>query len=305
MSSLFLISLFLAGCGCIAVDTAGPPFKCPPNFRNVVFNSGGWKQSGYPQPRWNTLASFGVSDWVGFINSSLEPIPSNENPLIVKHNVPRILMAPSYVDDAIKLLKSDSPPQYLELFNEPDYKWPTSDEKKETPAIPAAKALKPILDGTWPKTTLLSPALAHSPNASWWHEFNSPKGCNGCLNTTKIPIMAGHFYHRDPHDWLDNLASFSGLFPDKDIWITEMAPATRLDDNCRLSPQEMKDWMTIVVKGMVTERRFRNVKRMFWNAGEWSPFLSDNRTVDECNHSLTYENGTATDLLKHYASLCM
>lgn len=285
-----------------SLQTTSPPFKCPPNFRNVVFNNGGQTQPGYPQPRWSTLERFGVSDWVGFINSSLSPLPSNETPLIVEHNVPRILTDPSYVDDVVNLLESDSPPAYLEMFNEPDFPWPGSG-KNTTPPTTAGKALRRILKGTWPNTTLVSPALASSGNVTWWHTFNSPEGCNGCLNTTKITVMAGHFYDLDAHAWLDRVATFSGLFPDKEIWITEMAPSTRLDKNCKLSPQKMKNWMTTVVKAIVTEARFSNVKRIYWNAGEWSPF--PNRTVEECNHSLTYGNGTETELLKHYSSLCL
>lgn len=301
MIPLLVFSLFLTF-SCISAEVTGTPFKCPPHFRNVVFNSGGRTQQGYPQPRWDTLRSHGISDWVGFLNLSMAPIPSNEIPLIVKRNVPRILASPSYVDDAVKLLESDNPPAYLEMFNEPDFIWNGTDKKKKTPPIPAAKALKPILEGKWPNTTLVSPALAKSGNSSdWWHRFNSPEGCNGCLNTTKIPIMAGHFYDLNPQRWLNRLARFAGLFPDKDIWVTEMAPATRLNKNCTLSHQEMKDWMTTVVKAMVTETRFSNVKRMYWNAGEWSPFNEDE---DVCNHSLTYANGTATELLKHYSSLC-
>lgn len=302
LAILPLISIFFIPTT-IARSVLSPPFQCPEKFLNVVFNTPAGNQSGWPQPRWDTLTSYGVSDWVGFINSSLVPIPSNENALIVKHNVPRILQNPEYVSDAIELLETECPPAFLELFNEPDFQWPGTDKNK-TPAIKAAQALKPILDREWPKTTLVSPALAGSgDSADWWHKFNSPEGCDGCLNSTKIPIMAGHFYDLNATNWLNRLANFVGLFPEKKIWITEMAPSTRLDKNCKLSPEEMKDWMTTVVKAMVTEKRFSNVERMYWNAGEWTPF-NEGDDVDVCNHSLTFENGTATDLLKHYASLC-
>lgn len=297
-----IIALFASQAGSVVATTlSAPPFDCPLGFRNVVFNSGGFKQPGFPQPRWSTLVSHGVTSWVGFLNTTNLENPSNIPLNILAVNKPRILGNPEYVQQALHFLKSDNPPPYLELFNEPDYSW--EGKSPITGPLAAAKALKPILDGHWPKTTLLSPALASSANETWWAMFNGPKGCDGCMDSTnKIGIVAAHFYDPDPNNVLDRMERVAKIWLGKHIWVTELAPATR-NMQCSLNAQQMKEWMTSIVRGITTRATLKNVRRIYWNAGEWSPF-HDGDDESVCNHSLTFTNGTATKLLEHYSSLC-
>ncbi|KAF2725380.1 hypothetical protein K431DRAFT_343330 [Polychaeton citri CBS 116435] len=138
-----------------------PSFKYPPNFRNVVFSTKGQVQTGSPQPRWSTLSSHGVANWIGSLNSSLPQVPENETPLIVKENVPRIMINLSLVGDAVQLLDSDNPSTRLKMLNEPDFIWPGS-SKSSTPPIKAAKYLQPLLEKDRSNAKLISPALAKS-----------------------------------------------------------------------------------------------------------------------------------------------
>lgn len=177
----------------------------------------------------------------------------------------RIVGEPSLVNDAVMLLESDHPPAYLELFNEPDYIWGGDHGIKVEP-IPAAKALEPILKKQWPKTKLISPALAHSTNQTWWDQFNGPKGCNGCMH--QMDIVAGHFYDNNATNILERVETFAKMWPGKDIWLTEFAPATR-NMKCNLRSEEMMEWMKTVMTALVTRDSLKQVKKLFWNAGEW------------------------------------
>ena len=37
--------------------------KCPPGFRNTVFNTGAPRNAGWPQTTWDSLTANGVNDW--------------------------------------------------------------------------------------------------------------------------------------------------------------------------------------------------------------------------------------------------
>lgn len=68
-------------------------------------------------------------------------------------------MDPTYIDDALALLKSD-PPRYLELFNEPDFSY--NGWTPLTDAVTAATKLQPFFEASHPSTTYISPALMNA-----------------------------------------------------------------------------------------------------------------------------------------------
>lgn len=314
--------LYFASCILCTVQTASTtnrkstPLDCPPGFLNVVFNAGADNQRGWESTTWDTLTSHGVTNWsespspppsqlslsvvVGFVNKSMAPIESKV-PARTQDGQVRIVTDPDFVDGAISLLKSNNPPQYLELFNEPDYHWKGSGIPK-TPPLAAAKALEPILNGNWPNTKLISPALAGSLNESWWKEFNGPKGCNGCMGD-KIGIVAGHFYDPSAESAIDRIEKFAKMWKHKDVWITELAPSTRESNmkvKCHLDEEGMKHWMDKVLTAIVTRDSMKNVKKIFWNAGEW---VSISAPILPWIYSLTFDNRvhssrmTSTDVI--------
>lgn len=174
---------------------------------------------------------------------------------------------PTEVQQTIAALKGPDAPKYVELGNEPDFSWNGS---PITPPADVARILKPLLDGApWPSTTLMSPALANPMNKQWWDTFNSAEGCNGCLNPGgKVEIMAGHQYQNDSQKWINNVETFAGLFPGKEVWMTETSPATQKME-CDLNENQMKEWMTTVLKAVTTKESLKNVKKVFWTSAEW------------------------------------
>ncbi|MCJ1443267.1 MAG: hypothetical protein MMC23_003765 [Stictis urceolatum] len=80
---------------------------------------------------------------VGFIDNNL---PTNRNLLTAKGvaaaQIP-IVGNPTHVSQGLALFKSDHPPPYLELFNEPDYS--RAGESPTTHPEEAARALAPII----------------------------------------------------------------------------------------------------------------------------------------------------------------
>ena len=191
--------------------------KCPAGFRNAVFNTGASKNAGWPQTTWNSLTSNGVNDWsksasfTGWLPSELELImipylvgfalstldithtyntdsgPAKTSPSLNAGQIHQV-MDPTDVSAAVQLLQNN-PPQYLTIFNEPDYSY--QGLTPLTSATDAAKDLQPLFAASHPKTTYLSPALANA-SSDWLPTFRD--ACNGCMS--QIPIIAMHLYNQ-------------------------------------------------------------------------------------------------------------
>ena len=197
-----------------------------------------------------------------------------------------------YVNDAITLIKTN-PPNYLELYNEPDYSFqgvtPLTDPGT------SASQLAPLFTMAHPNTTYISPALADA-TSSWLDQFFA--ACNGCID--QIPIIAMHIYSpvvQTVMDKINAVHSKSGLGM-KDIWITELSPAS---SDCTLDSAGVIDWMNTLIGRIHQETPF--VKKIFWNCGEHGGG-ADGLAGGSCNPSLTNDDGSATSLLDAYGKVC-
>ena len=193
-------------------------------------------------------------------------------------------MDPTEVSAALDLLRTN-PPQYLTLFNEPDYSYDNATPL--TSASDAANDLQPLFAAPHPKTTYLSPALANA-NSDWLTTFRD--SCGGCMS--QIPIIAMHLYNPDPNAALALIEQLHGTWPDKRIWITELAPG--VGDGCGLDADGIVAWLNELVPRIVA---LGYVDRVFWNCGEASSATS-------CRTDLTNVDGSPTAVLKAYGAIC-
>ena len=244
----------------------GNPSKCPAGFLNVVFNVNAGSLPGWSNNAiWESLSSAGVSNWIGFsLGQGYEdPAYGNMTPDLAATQIP-ICMNPNTdtVDRCMQSLTGDHPPEWMEIFNEMDYSWKgttvTSDPQT------AAKAALPIFSA---KTTtkLIPPAMAYT-GSSWLPQFGD--ACDGCMD--KVKVVAGHIYQQDPQNVLNILNQFHEQWPDKDVWLTELAPASTPGDGCKMGDTEIIQYMQdlfpkIVALGYVT--------KIFWNNGAWVSHL--------------------------------
>ena len=192
-------------------------------------------------------------------------------------------MDPTEVSAALQLLETN-PPRYLTLFNEPDYSY--RGLTPLTSATEAATALKPIFAASHPSTTFLSPALANA-NSDWLPTFN--ESCDGCMS--QIPIIAMHLYNQDPNEALDLIKQLHTTWPDKRIWITELAPGS---GTCTLDVDGVVSWLNTLIPEIVA---LGYVEKIFWNCGESSSATS-------CKTDLTNDDGSATAVLRAYSAIC-
>ena len=229
-------------------------------FCNVVFNTNVGKLPGWPSTIWSSLTSNGVSGFIAFSLAPLTVTPAySTGPLpdaMQAAQIP-ICMDPSKVNDAKTALMDSSPPPYMELFNEPDYSYHgftplTSPED-------AGAAVQPLmsLDTT---TKMVSPAPAIT-SADWLSRFKA--ACNGCMD--KIGIVAAHIYSKDPAGALYQITTLHNAWPDKRIWLTELAPASDAAQGCTLDEQGMIGWMNTLIPQI---KALGYVDKIFWNHGE-------------------------------------
>lgn len=203
-----------------------------------------------------------------------------------------VVMDGRNVNDAVTLLKTN-PPAYLELFNEPDYSF--QGFTPLTDPVSAANDLAPLFTMPHPQTTYISPALADA-TSQWLAQFFA--ACNNCID--QIPIIALHMYSPDVQTVMDKinaLHTYPG-FSSKDIWITELSPAS---ENCTLDSAGVIDWMTTLTGRIQKETPY--VKKIFWNCGEHGGG-ADGLAGGSCNPSLTNDDGSATPLLNAYGTAC-
>lgn len=258
--------------------------SCSSTFKNVVFNSGVNNEPNFPG-RFQTIQSTGgVADWIGFTLND----PSPATPDLVDNQI-RMVVTGSDVSAGKNLVTGSNPPQYLQLLNEPDggfYGQPVYSPSD------AVQVLQPILQSTT-NTTFLSPAPAY-PNSDWLPQFFAACNCEA-----RFPIILAHIYAVNPQDAISSIKTVMGQFPNKRIWITEIAPASSPSQNCTLAPQDVINWMNTVL-GFASQQP--QIDRVFWNSGEYGTLYPDNPT--QCNPSLTNQDGSATALLHNYASIC-
>ncbi|KAI9803069.1 MAG: hypothetical protein M1833_001139 [Piccolia ochrophora] len=283
----FLLAIVSLAAALIKVDAlATRGLKCPKNFRNVVFNSAVNIQPNWPW-RFNVIQQFGVDKWIGFTLFSA----NNANDAVNKGQI-RIVMNPLQVPDAVKIVTSPDPPEYLEIFNEPDI---GGFGNPITPAAEAAKAVKPLLDAKT-KTKYISPAPALG------YTQYLPDFFKACKCLDRFPVIAMHVYRPKAAEAIEVIRTVHRQFPTKKIWITEISPASRREDNCALDGKGMIKWMNEVL-GWAARTGY--VDRVFWNCGEYGTLYPED--PNRCNPSLTKNdtNSSPTELLRNYGKLCM
>lgn len=139
-------------------------------------------------------------------------------------------MDPADTNKAIEWLKSDHPPPYLGLFNEPDLSYGGSTPVTLPEA--AAKNLTTLINAKPPSTTLLSPVPAF-PYSDWLDQFDG--NCTGCMD--QIDIISAHIYHVKPEDSIAQIEAIHKRWQ-KPIWVTEISPTTQVG-NCQFNADEM------------------------------------------------------------------
>ena len=207
-----------------------------------------------------------------------------------------VVMDPTDVDSAVTMMKSNSAPQYLELFNEPDYSYqgitPITDAKT------SAQDLAPLFNMPHPNTSYISPALAYA-NSDWLPTFRDH--CNKCFD--QIPIIAEHIYSPDPAAVMGFITQLHNTWPDKKIWLTELSPSSA---QCTLQstgsgPGTVTDYINTLIPQIVG---LGYVEKIFWNSGEWSTGGLTAGGDGSCNPSLTDAQGNPTEVLKALHAVC-
>lgn len=202
-----------------------------------------------------------------------------------------VVMDSDDTDAAVELVQSADAPEYLELFNEPDFSF--DGKTKTMDPEPAAQNLAKLFNTPHPKTTFISPALMNATNDHWLPTFNA--SCKGCFD--QIPIIAQHIYNPDPNGALALIKQLHGTWPDKKIWITELSPAA---PNCAMDATAIAGYMSTLIPAII---KLGYVEKIFWNSGEWdSPAI--NGAPDKCNPALTDANGKPTDILTSLKNAC-
>ncbi|KAL8850210.1 MAG: hypothetical protein Q9221_004809 [Calogaya cf. arnoldii] len=235
-------------------------------FCNTVFNTDACQYPGWMNT-WDTLSSHGVANFFAFTLGPLsekgtynitKDTPCPEPPNLEAARIPMIT-DPTERFDAFKKIESFELP-FLELYNEPDFSF--LDVTPVTSPADSAEHLKPLIDMN-SYTTLISPAPAFTGD-SWLQDF--AEHCTGCMD--KIGIVAAHVYSVDSTGAIDQIKMLHDRWPDKKIWVTELAPSTGGNDgdHCPWLVKEMKSWMTEVVTEL---KKLDYVEKIFWNTGAW------------------------------------
>ena len=199
-------------------------------------------------------------------------------------------MDPRDTAAAVTMVQGPSPPQYLELFNEPDFSFQGLTPLTDAPT--AATNLQALFSIPHPQTTYISPALMNA-NSDWLTTFKS--NCNGCFD--QIPIIAMHVYNPSVDGVMGQITQLHSTWPDKKIWITELSPAT---SGCTMDAGAMATYMNQLFPQIIA---LGYVDKIFWNSGEWdSPAI--NGAPDGCNPALTDASGNPTPVLTALKNAC-
>ncbi|MCJ1479513.1 hypothetical protein MMC13_008199 [Lambiella insularis] len=242
--------------------------SCPANFRNTVFNTNAAQFPGWPDKTWNSLTSNKVSNWIGFTINTIAQSPTYDLasgapapslPSLDAAQI-KISMDPSDVNATLSLITSGNAPQYLELYNEPDFSYEGFTPLTSPQA--AAAALAPILAAST-TTQFISPAVAFT-NSDYLTQFND--ACDQCV-TNAIGIISAHIYNNSTDTVISMIEKLHSTWPTKRIWITELAPSSDPSQGCTLDEAGVINWMQTLLPQIVN---LGYVDKVFWNSGEWS-----------------------------------
>ncbi|KAI4221090.1 MAG: hypothetical protein L6R36_007146 [Xanthoria steineri] len=202
-------------------------------FCGAVFNTDACSKLGWSKV-WSELTAHGVSNGGQTHASPKNNYDTTAGPCVEPQGfdaarIP-LIMDPADTNKAIEWLKSDHPPPYLGLFNEPDLSY--GGATPVTLPEAAAKNLTMLINAKPPSTTLLSPVPAF-PYSDWLDQFDG--NCTGCMD--KIDITSAHVYHVKPEDSIAQIEAIHNRWQ-KPIWVTEISPTTQVG-NCQFYADEM------------------------------------------------------------------
>ena len=189
----------------------------------------------------------------------------------------------SDVSAAVQLVNSPQAPDYLLTFNEPDYSY-----QGETPTMSpqeAAQAIAPLIASPGTHTKFIAPAVAHpdAGDGDWLQHFY--KACN-CQNFFYAYSM--HLYVPDLVQSEKDIAAFHADFPDKPLWVTEIAPGSA-QPSCSLSVDTVTQYMQGLYKWGAEQPW---LQRIFWNSANQIP-----NDQNVCNSYLLGTSGSPSPLL--------
>ena len=170
----------------------------------------------------------------------------------------KICMDPTDTAAALTMITSPNPPQYLELFNEPDFSY-MGFTPLTSPQDAAANLTQILAAQT--TTKFISPAVAFI-NSDWLAQFDT--ACGQCIES-KIDIVSAHIYNTSPDTVISMLQTLHSTW-NKPIWITELAPASDPSQGCTFNDAEVINWMQTLLPQIVN---LGYVERVFWNTGGW------------------------------------
>ena len=99
-----------------------------------------------------------------------------------------------------------------------------------------------------------------------------------------------HLYESDVDSAIAAIEKLHTTWQDQRIWITELAPK---DAKCTYDSAGVVNYAKELIPKIAA---LGYVDKIFWNWGDYEP--------QSCDSSLTYDDGSATDVLKGLAEIC-
>ncbi|KAL8967352.1 MAG: hypothetical protein Q9183_002961 [Haloplaca sp. 2 TL-2023] len=195
------------------------------------------------------------------------------------------------VGDAIKMVTSDNPPEWLLTFNEPDFSYqgvtPPTPRMDPEDAAAAILPLRSIVAERGTKTRFVAPATADS-SGNWQELFFAECDCRDFFSAYNV-----HSYHRTADGIINDVNRFRSKHNDKPLWITEVAPGNA---DCTVGWDEAGKFMKDIYK-FSKDSGF--VDRVYWNSGN----AITNGDTNICNSWLMDPEGKPGPLLDMYEKM--
>ncbi|KAL9000458.1 MAG: hypothetical protein Q9169_000975 [Polycauliona sp. 2 TL-2023] len=242
-------------------------------MKNVCFNSG-------MKPDMFDLMTT-ASDWITF---GLDIPGGSPSPRAKQAHIPMMAFA-EHVAKAVELVSGPDAPEWMLTFNEPDFSYmgvtPMMDPAE------AAEKIKPLLEAKKKgiKTKLVAPGLAFSEKP-WLQGFFAACNCRDAFDAYNW-----HSYDNRAEQVITNIKAYHTLWPDKPMWITELAP-----QGCGKSPEVVGQFFKDVFQ---FAKGSGFVDKVFWNTGN----QIDPKDTNVCDSWLVDGSGKPGPLLKIFEDM--
>lgn len=241
-------------------------------MKNIIFN-------GEPSiPAFDQITA--AEQWItcGFDIQGLDKMSAR----VREKHIPMMPQA-KHVAGAVELISGPNPPEWLLTFNEPDVSY-----MGVTPLMgpeEAAEAIKPLLAAAVGRPTKYVAPVSADPTSDWLTRFYASCNCRDFFSAYNL-----HIYTPDAQAGREELAKFHTRFPDKPIWITEVAPGPA---HCSVGWDAAGTFMHSIY-AYATSVGY--VDKVFWNSGNQIPANDEN----VCNSYLVGFDGTPSPLFATY-----